>query len=147
MTEAELLWPHIWVGLRFAYSDDTTTNARGGSETTAVGLQLGTIPSLAACHVRSRARRLSLSAIAFTRQRQPRTRTGVTFRKAGSSQGRARTCQVKKGMSPSCKHFLSGREHFLNPEATTSFAYFPANSRPWLSFSTHISITAVRAKS
>lgn len=30
----------------------------------------------------------------------------------------AHTCQVKKGMSPSCKHFLPGREHFLNPGAT-----------------------------
>lgn len=37
------------------------------------------------------------------------------------TQKQARTRQVKKGMKPSCKHFLSGREHFLNPGATESF--------------------------
>lgn len=79
----------------------------------------------------------SLSAITFTRQRQSRICTRVTFRKAsGSGQGRAQTCQVKKGMSPSCKHFLSGREHFLNPGTTTSIAYSPANSRQRLSLCT-----------
>lgn len=41
------------------------------------------------------------------------------------TQGRAQTCQVKKGMSPSCKHFLSGREHFLNPGATKPFLISP----------------------
>lgn len=40
------------------------------------------------------------------------------------TEGRVQTCQVKKGMSPSCKHFLSGREHFLNPGATTPFLIF-----------------------
>lgn len=40
------------------------------------------------------------------------------------TEGRAQTCQVKKGMSPSCKHFLSGREHFLNPGATKPFLIF-----------------------
>lgn len=40
------------------------------------------------------------------------------------TEGRAQTCQVKKGMSPSCKHFLSGREHFLNPGATKLFLIF-----------------------
>lgn len=39
-------------------------------------------------------------------------------------EGQAETCQVKKGMSPSCKHFLSGREHFLNPGATKPFCIF-----------------------
>lgn len=37
------------------------------------------------------------------------------------TEGQVQTCQVKKGMSPSCKHFLSGREHFLNPGATKPF--------------------------
>lgn len=44
------------------------------------------------------------------------------------TEGRAQTCQVKKGMSPSCKHFLSGREHFLNPGATKPFLIFPPNN-------------------
>lgn len=61
-------------------------------------------------------------------------------RKASGNQGRARTCQAKQAMSPSCKHFLSGRKHFLNPGATTSVAYFPANSRQRLSFFAHNSI-------
>lgn len=40
-----------------------------------------------------------------------------------STEGRVQTCQVKKGMSPSCKHFLSGRERFLNPGATKPFLF------------------------
>lgn len=40
------------------------------------------------------------------------------------TEGQVQTCQVKKGMSPSCKHFLSGREHFLNPGATKPFLIF-----------------------
>lgn len=120
-----------WVALRLQRV------CRVGSKIATVDLHLGTIPTSAACHIRSWVKPWSLSAITFTCRRQSRVCTRVTFRKAsGGSQGRARTCQVKKGMSPSCKHFLSGREHFLNPGTTTSVAYSPANSRQWLSLST-----------
>lgn len=110
---------------------------RVGSETATVDLHLGTIPATAACHIRSWVKPSSLSAVTLTHQRRSGICTRAAFRKAsGSSQGRAQTCQVKKGTSPTCKHFLSGREHFLNPGTTTSVACSPANRRQWHSLFT-----------
>lgn len=115
------LWPHICVGVQ----------GQRRSECAGLGVRKR---YRKVCHVRSRVEPSSLSAITFTRPTHSRLCTRV--RKAsGGSQGRARTCQVKKGMSPSCKHFLPGREHFLNPGTTTSVASSPANSRQWLSLS------------
>lgn len=42
--------------------------------------------------------------------------------------GKFRLVKLRWGMSPSCKHFLSGREHFLNPGATKPCLYFPPNN-------------------
>lgn len=113
---------------------------RVGSQTATVDFHRGTTPAPAACHTYGPEQSLRLYLLSLfsknVRQAYVSESTQASSRSSSSSLGRAQTCQAKKGMSPSCKHFLSGREHFLNPGTTTSVAYSPANSRQWLSLST-----------
>lgn len=104
---------------------------RAGSETATLDVHLGTIPRRQLVTCEESTRHCLRSHIKDSQEHA---------RKASGDQCRAPTCQAKQAMSPSCKHFLSGRKHFLNPGATTSVAYFPANSRQRLSFFAHNSI-------